>query len=79
MSEQGSESTPGTEPGSADEGEAEGLDGLQESKLDSVTGGGEVRGSTMDLQESRPDTIKKSGSPGQYETEETSGPDPRDD
>lgn len=73
MSEQEAEST-GSEPGGASS--EEGLGGLQEANLDSVQGGGNVPQPLMDLQDSEPDTVKKSEDLSQYETRDESWRDP---
>ena len=64
MSEQEAES-------SDSQNEDEGLAGLQESRLDSVTGGGSPREPLMDLQDAQSDTIKKNEDPSGYETKES--------
>lgn len=70
MSQQGNEPSSGS-----DEGGGEGLDGLQEANLDSVTGGGNAPEPNRDLQEAQPDTIEKSEDPSDYETKESGGGD----
>ena len=61
-----------SEPESDERGD-EGLEGLQESHLDSVTGGGGRRQPAMDLQDAQPDTIEKNVDPGDYETKASGG------
>ncbi|KQQ42132.1 hypothetical protein [Nocardioides sp. Leaf307] len=63
MSEQEAESADG-------QNENEGLGDLQESRLDSVTGGASPRKPHMDLQETQHDTIRKDDSSGGRETKE---------
>jgi len=71
VSEQEAESSGG-------QNENEGLAGLQESRLDSVTGGAGPRKPHMDLQETRHDTVRKDDSSGGRETKESRGNGDRD-
>lgn len=73
MSEHDSESS-SDESAEASSG-SEGVDGLQESKLDSVTGGGDGPKPIMDLQSSDPDRVEKSDDGGALETKDVPGGD----